>query len=293
MPKWKCSSEDIQNICERYRQGESMLSLAASYNRGTTKPIKRVLEQNGVKLRTNDEAIHKYHCNYHYFDQIDTPNKAYILGFLYADGCNYMNDKNATYHWQIELQRQDADILKDMMRELEYDGELREVTHHYTDRKDVDTAMFYVCNHHMCDALCRVGVHPHKTYDTEWPEWMPDHLVPHFIRGILDGDGCIDKHGHASIAGTEDLINGLCKVIKRVLGIDAKMSFASNAGHTAYCTFRVRDNQRFLDWLYKDADLKLKRKYDRYVSTYKNPNVTVAKAEKSVCMAQGQILNAG
>ena len=276
MPKWKCSAEDIQDICERYRRGESMQSLAASYNRGTIKPIKRVLEQNGVTLRTNDEAIHKYHCNYHYFDQIDTPNKAYILGFLYADGCNYMNDKNATYHWQIELQRQDADILRDMMRELEYDGKLREVTHRYTHRKDVETSMFYVCNHHMCDALCRVGVHPHKTYDTTWPEWMPDELVPHFIRGLLDGDGCIHKTGMVDIAGTDGLIKPLCEVIERLTGITFCMRHAPNVGHTAYCYTGVRTARDFLDWIYKDADLKLKRKYDRYVSLYGNPNVTAA-----------------
>ena len=292
MPKWKCSSEDIQDICERYRQGESMQSLAASYKRGTTKPIKRILEQNGVTLRTNDEAIRKYHCNYHYFDQIDTPNKAYILGFLYADGCNYMNDKNAVYHWQIELQRQDADILRDMMREMEYDGKLREVTHHHTHRKDEETAMFYVCNHHMCDALCRVGVHPHKTYDTTWPEWMPDELVPHFIRGLLDGDGWVGLAKAVKIAGTRGLIEPMQKVIERIIGVQTSLYECSNAGRTVECYVRRRDGLAFLDWIYQDADLKLKRKYDRYVSMCKNPNVTAAKAEKSVRMAQGQILNA-
>lgn len=293
MPKWKCSEADIQDICERYRQGESMQSLAASYKRGTIKPIKRILEQAGVQLRTNDEAIHKYHCNYHYFDQIDTPNKAYILGFLYADGCNYMNEKNAVYHWQIELQRQDADILRAMMAEIEYDGKLREVTHHYTDRDDTHSVMFYVCNRHMCEALCRVGVHPHKTYDTKWPEWMPEELVPHFIRGLLDGDGCITAHGCVNIAGTGDLINALHDVIERTLDIDIKVIYAQNPGHTAYCVFRLYESAVFLDWIYQDADLKLQRKYDRYVSMHKNSNAKAAKAEKSVCMAQGQILNAG
>lgn len=269
MPKWKCSAEDIQTICERYRNGESMQSLAASFNRGTTKPIKRILEQSGVQLRTNDEAIHKYHCNYHYFDQINTPNKAYILGFLYADGCNYMNDKNATYHLQIELQRRDADILRAMMKELEYDGKLREITHHYTHRKDVDTAMFYVCNHHMCDALCRVGVHPHKTYDTTWPEWMPDELVPHFIRGLLDGDGWVGTKKSAKIAGTRGLIEPMQKVIEQTLSIQTRLYQCPNDGGTVECYVKPRDTLRFLGWIYKDADLKLQRKYDRYVSMCK------------------------
>lgn len=276
MPKWKCSAEDIQDICERYRQGESMQSLAASYKRGTIKPIKRVLEQNGVTLRTNDEAIHKYHCNYHYFDQIDTPNKAYILGFLYADGCNYMNNKNAVYHWQIELQMRDADILRDMMREIEYDGRLREVVHHSASMCDRRQVMFYVCNRHMCEALCLAGVHPRKTYNATWPTWMPDELVPHFIRGLMDGDGCIHAKGHVSIAGTTDLIEGVRNAIERLTGLSTKLDRCNNAGQTVACRINIREAKQFLDWIYKDADLKLKRKYDRYVSMYQNPNVTAA-----------------
>ena len=31
----------------------------------------------------------KYNVNDNYIDIIDNQNKAYILGFLYADGCNY------------------------------------------------------------------------------------------------------------------------------------------------------------------------------------------------------------
>lgn len=36
---------------------------------------------------------HIYHVNEHYFDNIDSDEKAYILGLFYADGCitnNYL-----------------------------------------------------------------------------------------------------------------------------------------------------------------------------------------------------------
>lgn len=33
----------------------------------------------------------KYTINENYFKEIDSPEKAYILGFLYADGCTSNN----------------------------------------------------------------------------------------------------------------------------------------------------------------------------------------------------------
>lgn len=36
----------------------------------------------------------KYTVNENYFQSLDSPEKAYILGFLYADGCNYIRHSN-------------------------------------------------------------------------------------------------------------------------------------------------------------------------------------------------------
>ena len=47
--------------------------------------INYILTKNGI-AKTVSEARRKYKINEHYFDTIDTPNKAYVLGFLYADG---------------------------------------------------------------------------------------------------------------------------------------------------------------------------------------------------------------
>lgn len=34
----------------------------------------------------------KYTVNENYFENLNSPEKAYVLGFLYADGCNHIND---------------------------------------------------------------------------------------------------------------------------------------------------------------------------------------------------------
>lgn len=45
---------------------------------------------------------------------------------------------------------------------------------------------------HFCDRLTYFGFHPQKTYNMEfYPDKYPKDMIPHFFRGLLDGDGCI------------------------------------------------------------------------------------------------------
>ena len=57
----------------------------------------------------------KYNLNEHYFDIIDTKDKAYILGFLYADGCIGRYGKyNDSYNIILSLVETDKKILEDI-----------------------------------------------------------------------------------------------------------------------------------------------------------------------------------
>ena len=48
--------------------------------------IKRILNQSDLLLR---QRTKKYYNDDDIFEEINTPEKAYWLGFLAADGCNY------------------------------------------------------------------------------------------------------------------------------------------------------------------------------------------------------------
>ena len=66
---------------ERYLDGESITSIAKSYNVDFS-VIKKRLEMKNVKFRNNSEAHRKYKYNRKIFNKIDTPLKAYFLGFI-------------------------------------------------------------------------------------------------------------------------------------------------------------------------------------------------------------------
>ena len=48
-----------------------------------------------------------YGVNDEIFDNIDNQDKAYVLGLLYADGCNYENGRV-----KIDLVEEDIDVLE-------------------------------------------------------------------------------------------------------------------------------------------------------------------------------------
>ena len=53
----------------------------------------------------------KYTFNKDYFERIDSKDKAYFLGFLYADGCNSISTTQHHCTIILNLQEKDKDIL--------------------------------------------------------------------------------------------------------------------------------------------------------------------------------------
>lgn len=261
------SEQDKEKIISQYNSGVSLSAIAASYG-CSRKPIRRIVVDSGTTIRTNDESIRKYSANYNYFDNIDTPNKAYILGFLYADGCNYMNNSTFTYHWILQLNRNDREILERMKNELEYSGPISDTTR-FDHNMNRAYSTLYICGRHMCEALDRCGVSPRKTTSTTFPEWLQTDLIPHFIRGLMDGDGCINNIGAASISGNADLIIRVSEIVEKMSGAKNSIYIIQNDARTHTCRMCGKENsKKFLDWVYADSDLKLQRKYERYVEMY-------------------------
>jgi hypothetical protein len=89
----KLTDEQKIEICNKYKTGEyTLIKLANEYN-VKYPTVSSILKVRKISLRKDISALHqKYTINQNYFDKIDTEEKAYFLGFLYADG--YNNEKN-------------------------------------------------------------------------------------------------------------------------------------------------------------------------------------------------------
>lgn len=129
-----------------------------------------------------------------YFENIDTSEKAYWLGFLYADGWVVYNDKRKNYEVGIELQRNDKYMLERLNNTLggaftikDIDKEHVFVVQSYC---DVYTSVLRMYSKSMAMDLISHGVVPNKTYKKEYPV-VSDDLFADFFRGYFDGNGCI------------------------------------------------------------------------------------------------------
>lgn len=216
--------------------------------------------------------------NVKYFDEIDTPEKAYWLGYFFADGYVVYSSNNKNYEASMQLQEGDVDALKRFASQLNIDyndGSLSFV------EKDVKFPQGATCHvkgyvlrtysKYFCDSLIKHNIVPDKTYRSEYP--TVDDYRHAFVRGFFDGDGCISHfaQGYLQIHFTNpnrDFLEYLKNVIDEEIGISGTIYKENDMKYRLYY-FRVEDTKKFLDWIYQDdGAYRLPRKYQKYLSYY-------------------------
>ncbi len=104
----KIIEDNSQRIIDMYNNGISIKTIA-KYFEVDKKTISNHLKNNNVVIQNNQHLGKDcYKINENFFDNFSTPNQAYILGLLYADGyCN--SNKNMI---RITLQEEDKELLE-------------------------------------------------------------------------------------------------------------------------------------------------------------------------------------
>jgi hypothetical protein len=115
-----------------------------------------------------------------YFSEIDTPDKAYWLGFITADGSV---DHKALH---IRLSTKDDTHLQKLLDSIGSDASI-EYTQNNHNRPCVRIRVFSV---ELVRDLATHGILPNKTWTVK-PWSGPFELERHFWRGVVDGDGWI------------------------------------------------------------------------------------------------------
>lgn len=201
-----------------------------------------------------------------FFDKIDTEEKAYWLGFIYADG-NITKKKDV---FNLGLQIKDKNHLQKLAsifnKPIKISEEIRR-------GKMFQKGTLRVCSTYLCNSLISKGIIPRKTYiDSDVFCHVPDELLRHFIRGNMDGDGCICRFiQYGKIRYRVDFL-GRTKFIKELEAIFAR-KFSEDSFYSTTCvsTWRLSICSastilRVLDWLYSGATVFLERKHEKYLS---------------------------
>lgn len=126
-----------------------------------------------------------------FFKKIDTEEKAYVLGFLYADGYNHYNPSKSSYFISMAQLTQDIDILKKINNAM-----MSNYPIHTNIQKEnnKEKSVLTISSKNLSQDLCKLGCPKAKTFLIRFPnenQYFDNDLMCHFIRGYFDGDGCI------------------------------------------------------------------------------------------------------
>lgn len=205
-----------------------------------------------------------YTLNENYFDIIDTEEKAYILGILYADGYNNTKRTNIS----ISLKEADKEILERLSLAV---GSNRPLSYRVSrNTNHCNQYTFCISSKHISSRLSELGCIRAKSTILTFPEWINSELVRHFIRGYFDGDGCIHigkRQTVVNLTGTSSLITAIQDILIKEIRLKKTKLQGNKRGNNSILTMQYSGRlqaKRIAEWLYKDSSIYLQRKFDKF-----------------------------
>lgn len=220
------------------------------YRNEKCKLPKKISEAEKSKIQSKNAR--KYNINQDYF-KTWSHNMAYILGLWFADGCIYGGKI-----FDITLHKKDKYILKQIAKELGYEGNLYD----YVDRQAARLNFSCIVIYKDIEAL---GGTERKSLTAKFPN-VPEEYLHDFIRGYFDGDGCImrlkgNRINSAFTSGSKQFLDVLLEKLKTYAGVEG----GSYDSSCVSLKFGKKDTLKIGKFIYKDnPQLFLKRKRDKF-----------------------------
>lgn len=263
MSKPLVPKEEYDNIINLYKSGLSQAKIGEIYN-VRWYIIGKILRKCGIQGRDDSHKSRTYTIDENYFDSIDTENKAYIIGLLWSDGCNYP----PRHRVKIELQERDKSILDKINSEIKSNKPLAFNNLNNSDSNWQNTYRLDITNKHISDKLVELGMVQNKSLILKFPEWLSLSLYASFLRGYFDGDGHIEwnETRFITIASTRQFCVYVKNFCKTYLDIECSIRNTANKNSNTKLLYICGKTKikKFLDFIYKDADLYIERKYNIY-----------------------------
>lgn len=258
--------ELINKCIELYKSGKTMKEICDIEDTNIT-TLKKYLKQNNIKIRRENKNSQKWTVNQDYFKIIDTEEKAYWLGFIYADGNVYLNEKDRRSVFNFNLKGSDEYMIEKLKKCISYTGPI--FTKKYKNPKYNSAKGINVGNKELCINLINLGCVPRKSCIIKFPTYkqVPQNLYHHFLRGYFDGDGSVGIYStnkSVSIASSHEFIKSWNDFFFILFG---KQGYIYNRGK--FSTIRYSSKNLFLkfrNFFYQDATIFLERKHKIFYS---------------------------
>jgi len=267
----KITEELKQDIIDFYRESPKSLDTVAEKFDLCLPTIIKILknEPKYTKARIyNPNMVEDYFCS------IDTEIKAYFLGLIIADGNVFIKGKqNRQASISITLDEEDKYILDKFKEELNINTSVA------SDGRGC--YQIAIRSNLMASDLSKYGIVPNKSFITYLPTvGINDNLMPHLIRGIMDGDGNIfmkktdKKFLHAiSFCGSNKLMSDISDYLYNKLLLKTKPK-VYNYLNRKLSEIKIQGKEDILkygNWIYNNSSIFLLRKkkiYDQFIEYY-------------------------
>lgn len=248
--KQQYNDEDFIELCKEYEVKRNAKEIA---NR---EGIPLVTLYYYIKKLGYNKPRRKYEFNQSYFKNINTKNKAYILGFLMADGCvcKSTSDKASPDRLIVQISYKDRSVLEFIQKELGSNYKIKDFIPNGTYSNNMMSSLT-INSTELCTDLIKHGVVPNKTGKESFPK-LRENLKRHFIRGFLDGDGWITSNSTGSTT------IGFISNYTMLESIKSEINKSLNIKSTAriYNDYRSDKDIYYLEYSHRD-DIKQLKKY--------------------------------
>lgn len=268
---------ELEKFISVYNQGYTYDKIGEFFNADRHTISKYVKRNNLKRKKPSSGRFFKHSYDRSFFDIIDSKEKAYFLGLLYADGCNTGNGL------QITLSESDKNILEKIKNLINFTGSIYYRIGKTLNFKD----KIYNCSNYYClqitsvnisKQLSNLGCVPKKSLVLRFPpeEILSKQFYNHFIRGYFDGDGCIYHHKTKNrfsfcLTSTKQFLEKVQEILMKECNLGKTKILPINKKNTETRELRYSGRLqciKIMEYLYKDSnDLFIERKYNKFKLT--------------------------
>ena len=281
----------MDKALELYNSGMSPDQISRVVRTASTS-VTQFLRNQGITLRLPETYNVKYEVDHTYFENINTFDKAQLLGMITADG--YIEPKKHTLN--LGLQEKDYAYLEWFKKCVKSTHPII-ISHRATKNKEFangcicDTSnnyKFTVCSQQIHSDIQRHNIVHRKTYcDLGLPDTLPKELYGAFLLGLIEGDGSVgyysyqrkiqtktlgirintNEYGTVSVLVQPKIGQELFEYITETLGLVASLKPKRKIKNNLH-NIELFDPESIIKLyhiLYDNASFVMKRKHDKYL----------------------------
>jgi intein-encoded DNA endonuclease-like protein len=261
--KYQPTSEELNIIKKMIREHASIQEIKHKLHKDVT-VISRIIKENNLQL---DYIPVNRNLDHHFFDLIDSEEKAWLLGFLYTDG-SVRNNNPHKYQIRLSIKISDEPIIDKIIQLLHLDNKKI-----YDNREGKECVGIEFRSEQIFNKVSEYGVIPNKTYSSTSLniDKIPEHLQRHYVRGLFDGDGGLGFTGNIYDITCDFTAHYRSEVKEFQMFIDEQINKQihnkiKTTESKSRCAWRGRQQViKICSYLYDNSTIYLPRKKEKYL----------------------------